>query len=62
MYVPAIQREERVREWEWGGIVAVGEMDPNRTTTKKSGPPPIYSLYEDTTLCGCWLRVDGIPV
>ena len=41
----------------WGG-----EMDPNRTTTKKIGLPLIYSLYEDTTLCGCWLRVDGIPV
>ncbi len=42
----------------------LGETDPNRTTTKKSGLPLIYSLYEDTntTLCGCWLRVDGIPV
>ncbi len=49
---PATQREERLRDMEEGAIVAVSGKRGRRggdltkkTTAKKRGPLPIYSLY-----------------
>jgi hypothetical protein len=47
-HMPALQREERLRDRQGkccGSLVGRG-IGPIKTTSKKCGPLPIYSLYE----------------
>jgi hypothetical protein len=56
--IPAIQREERVREMAGGHSLHVslgegeGELEPNKTTAKKRGPLPLRHFLLGLHECG----------